>query len=600
MEKLRHKTSHSNLTDSAKAFRMTILEKRYGNDASEKSQYQKCLDLLQTNMKVTSLQSMLERLESISRQSGLKFTADASGRAFFISSDMFYLEIIVEQGGLVKEVHIQHEGKSEPQTCNEIAICLNSGNFTRFTTHLQGLCAIYQIGADKKLKAKAFAALIALESDLNVMSKLKNYVQDLTGMMYKSPLGILQQRIGGQSLTLTYFISPYDLLNIQSQSPTVVHNSIIEENLGLSCTVGIDSSTNNKLPTSPLLSITRNMDGESVPTFSPLNAVNSTQLPATFVLRMQHPLTLCLSFAQQIQSIIGVEIGSWNKHERLFSSLARNISNDQSDGNDEENCASKAFYVALPDQHHSYFVTENEDLSMKCTSISSIPFSHPSHVPQILSILRRQALLNSLLSSCIRPRSQADSNNTLTFEINSINLNQLSVAFEHPLLEQMCSVEIDLGADPTCVQCHLYGTDQENQANNDYATKVLQKCLSIPVFMRAILKKMQTSSHWINSNSSQHGTSERRFPSQFTGGDMDTHSNSNSNSNTNNQFDASSYANGGRFDGNNSPRTHNGAGMEHSKELQVLNSEKKSVATTLTDDAAAALRSNCNNTWFSS
>ena len=43
------------------------------------------------------------------------------------------------------------------------------------------------------------------------------------------------------------------------------------------------------------------MDGESVPTFSPLNAVNSTQLPATFVLRMQHPLTLCLSFAQQIQ-----------------------------------------------------------------------------------------------------------------------------------------------------------------------------------------------------------------------------------------------------------------------------------------------------------
>lgn len=67
----------------------------------------------------------------------LKFTSDASGRAFFISSDMFYLEVIVEQGGLVKEVHIQHEGKSEPQTCNEIAVCLNSGNFSRFTTHLQ-------------------------------------------------------------------------------------------------------------------------------------------------------------------------------------------------------------------------------------------------------------------------------------------------------------------------------------------------------------------------------------------------------------------------------------------------------------------------------
>lgn len=51
-------------------FVTSLQEKRYGNDTIEKSQYQKCLDLLQTNMRVTSLQSMLERLESISRQSG--------------------------------------------------------------------------------------------------------------------------------------------------------------------------------------------------------------------------------------------------------------------------------------------------------------------------------------------------------------------------------------------------------------------------------------------------------------------------------------------------------------------------------------------------
>jgi len=67
----------------------------------------------------------------------LKFTADGSGRAFFISSDMFYLEVIVEQSGAVREVHIQHEGRSEPHTCNEIATCLNSGNFSKFTSHLQ-------------------------------------------------------------------------------------------------------------------------------------------------------------------------------------------------------------------------------------------------------------------------------------------------------------------------------------------------------------------------------------------------------------------------------------------------------------------------------
>lgn len=43
----------------------------------------------------------------------------------------------MEQGGAVREVHIQHEGRPDPQTCSEIAMCLNSGNFSKFTSHLQ-------------------------------------------------------------------------------------------------------------------------------------------------------------------------------------------------------------------------------------------------------------------------------------------------------------------------------------------------------------------------------------------------------------------------------------------------------------------------------
>ena len=137
--------------------------------------------------------------------------------------------------------------------------------------------------------------------------------------------------------------------------------------------------------------------------------------------------------------------------------------------------------------------------------ITILPFlgfssSHPSHVPQIVSILRKQAMLNTLLSSCVRLRSQPDSNNTLTFEMNSISLNQISISFEHPLLEQMCSVEIELGADPTCIQCHLYGTEQDALANDEYATRVLQRCLSIPVSMRAILRKVFFNKYFYNLN----------------------------------------------------------------------------------------------------
>lgn len=116
----------------------------------------------------------------------------------------------------------------------------------------QGLCAIYQVSADKKLKAKAFAALSALELDLGSMSKLQVYRQDIATLVHKSPLGIVMPRIGGLPLTLTYFLSPYDLVNVQSSTLTMTLEKIFEKNAGLSCTVGIDSANNFQLPVSSL------------------------------------------------------------------------------------------------------------------------------------------------------------------------------------------------------------------------------------------------------------------------------------------------------------------------------------------------------------
>jgi mediator of RNA polymerase II transcription subunit 1 len=78
---------------------------------------QKSLDLLQQSIKVNSLQSLTERLEMVSRQQGLKFTTatGSSGNEWFISSDMFYLELLIDSQGTVQEVKIQHDGKAEQQ-----------------------------------------------------------------------------------------------------------------------------------------------------------------------------------------------------------------------------------------------------------------------------------------------------------------------------------------------------------------------------------------------------------------------------------------------------------------------------------------------------
>lgn len=52
----------------------------------------------------------------------LKFMVNATqgmpgsqGAELFISSDMFYLEVLLESSGVVKDVKIHHEGKTEQQ-----------------------------------------------------------------------------------------------------------------------------------------------------------------------------------------------------------------------------------------------------------------------------------------------------------------------------------------------------------------------------------------------------------------------------------------------------------------------------------------------------
>lgn len=48
-------------------------------------------------------------------------------------------------------------------------------------------------------------------------------------------------------------------------------------------------------------------------------------------------------------------------------------------------------------------MTNNSDL--QAYIVQSIPFSHPSHISKILPLLRRQALFNSFVASCIRPKA---------------------------------------------------------------------------------------------------------------------------------------------------------------------------------------------------
>lgn len=118
-------------------------------------------------------QTIIERLDFVAKRiPGLKFTPPQQLKPgddqCFMSCDMYYIEIKIDQSHQsVKDVFITHGTNTEVQSCPVLKKILTDQDFETFAKHLTGLHSIYQISTnDKKVKQRAYPALIALESDL--------------------------------------------------------------------------------------------------------------------------------------------------------------------------------------------------------------------------------------------------------------------------------------------------------------------------------------------------------------------------------------------------------------------------------------------------
>ncbi|XP_063624060.1 mediator of RNA polymerase II transcription subunit 1 [Cydia splendana] len=512
MEKLRSKTSqYKNLSETSKAVRMALLDKRWAVDSQDRMILQKCLDSLQHCIKISSLQSLIERLECLSRQLGLKLVVGTSGVNMFISSDMFYLEILVESSGSVKDVKIHHEGKIEQQSCEELVACISRGDFADFTAQLEGLTAVYQLNAEKKVKCKAFSALQSLEEDLCTLRQLQSVNKDPWAQVYKSPTGFLQKRRGGHAMRLTYFVSPYELLDKEKglQPLTVELLSMGKPSassglaslvapshtpVGHSATVLLEGSTANKLQLAPI--ITNGRGGKGVvgtnaygAMYAQLVPQNSAMLPACFTLKLSQPTPLCTGLAKLIHATTEVEIaGDWANPIPMLGLVAQQAYNKLTPGKTIELNLSKGLFVSLPEQTQCYFLCSGGALTGRV--VRSVPFTHPSHVPTLLAALRQQALFNALIASCVRPqpRHAMDLENVVMFEVSALTWEHISVSLEHPLEESMATVELELAdAAAPRASVHTLGAPPREHVD-EYVTRVLQKSHSIPITLRSLTK----------------------------------------------------------------------------------------------------------------
>lgn len=366
MERLRTKTvQHKSFPELSKAMRMSMLEKRYALDTVEKTNLQKCLDSMQHCIRVTTRQGLIERLESLSRQLGLKFMEDTNG-LLFISSDMFYLEIVLDKTGTVQDVKVHHECKIEQQSCQELVTCLVKGDFADFTTQLEGLRSIYQLNAESKIKSKAFVALQALENDLMQLFVYDQTLQsDPRLLLLTSTVGVVQERRGGHPMRLTYFVPPYELLSLESRSMIALSVDVInsKQSMGMSVTVNLEASPANKLQIQPLIEFASD-DPTAAPTFAPMNPQNSIMLPATFLLRLNKPMPVSLTLIRQIQQKTDTQVGDANAASPMLSLITNHVS-----GGLVPN-ATRGLFVSLPDQNHCYFMTENRNLQVSLVNQS--------------------------------------------------------------------------------------------------------------------------------------------------------------------------------------------------------------------------------------
>lgn len=365
MERLRAKKGQQkSFADISKSVRMTMLDKRYALDAVEKANLQKCLDAMQYSIRVTTRQSLVERLESLSRQLGLKFMDDNSN--LFIASDMFYLEIIVDNSGTAHDVKVHHECKIEQQSCKELIDSLRRNDFPDFQNQLEGLASIYQLNADKSTKSNAYVALQALETDLQNLYMLHQFYQDSFTLLMQSPVGILSARRGGHPMRLTYFVPPYELLDVEKKSLLTINDDLFKGHndkkkpIGMSATVHLEASSKHKLQISPTLIVTKDAKGHSSPIYEPMSSTNSIMLPAYFVLRLNEGMPIGIQTLIEMQKITDIKFDEkvTINPQPMLNLIAQHVTEGAMTD------ATKGIFVTLPDQNHCYFMSENSNMKV--------------------------------------------------------------------------------------------------------------------------------------------------------------------------------------------------------------------------------------------
>ncbi|XP_033367880.1 mediator of RNA polymerase II transcription subunit 1-like isoform X2 [Parus major] len=439
-----------------------------------------CTEKIERTLNAKSMFSVMNALELLSRQKGLTVHVSPSGTACYITSMMFYVEIQLEKDGDVMDVKLAHFEEA-PVVCDDLVQLLRMKNYDAFGKILEDLSNMYQIPGNSEMKAKGYLALQALEKDLYSMSLLDR-TQDLNRVteVLNGKVGHLVPRTGGTPMNIEFYVSPYQVLEAELN-----HGSQVCGTKAVVTVEGMD--TLHKLPLSPL--IVDPQAGEDSLVFLQLTDELSMDLPALFVLKFHQPVPMSSSSIEEIQRLTGIQI-SGLKLAPLYELIVQSTLKEKC--SEDLSTNKSCFVVSLPDcPKHCYFINKGSEKSdLAGALVSKIPFSHPKCVPGVIEILRHQVAYNTLISSCVSEKHiNEDDSELLYFEVVPHKNTSFSVFFLHPVKENLACVVIDVISSRE-VQCHLHLNPQDPTLNSsdDFIARVVKRCMSVPVVMRALFR----------------------------------------------------------------------------------------------------------------
>ncbi|XP_046879294.1 mediator of RNA polymerase II transcription subunit 1 [Hypomesus transpacificus] len=442
------------------------------------------------NVSVSTLSCMVSRLEMVAKQRGMGSYLSPSETTCYLTADLFYLEVLLLTGGGVEDVKVAQHGEA-PVSSESLLKLLRSQRFEEFSGKLEGLASLYNIPGDNETKVKIFTSLQHLGRDLQKISHLPRALKEYdpqVDIILNGRLGYLTVGREGCPMSIQFFVSPSDILLglLGPERESVGQVTLV--------TVGPSEST-HKLQMTSLLPQPPQLDSQGDPVFSPLSEATCEALPAYFLLKLQQPLPVLSAFINKINQITGVAIPEpdlqWAPLPQLLMELSgaggkdggETLSGPESD---------TFFIVSLPGEVHSYVVpgTAWAGGTGKGAMVGSIPFTHPAHVPALLEVLRHQCTINTLLASCgTATRRSPGSACDLYCEVLPVCESSFSVTFHLSESDSLAVLVVNV-EDPQHLRCSLFASGLEHSPMDEYISKVLKRCLSIPVTMRALNGKL--------------------------------------------------------------------------------------------------------------